>query len=324
MSQSRSADSPSSRDPRSQDARSTVLAHLSDPHLPSPPLRWREALNKRALSLLSWKLRRRHVHLETVRDAVIADIAHCGADAILVSGDLTNFGTPEEFARAADWLGGLPAPALVVPGNHDCMVRQRRESGLAQWLPWSAKRYPYARRIGDVAVVGVDSGVPSPPFMAWGRVGRRQTKRLRTLLARLGEAGLCRVVMIHHPPKRGLVPWRKSLLDRRAVAAAIAEGGAEIVLHGHSHEATLTRVPGTDIPLLGVASASLEDKRPLRAAGWNHLAVRRDGESWRIDLSRHDACGGVTERVTWKRAEDKRAENKRAENKRDGGQPARP
>ena len=69
-----------------------VLAHLSDPHLPPPPVRWWEALNKRALSLISWKKHRQHVHLAATCAEIVQDIARANVDAILVSGDLTNFG----------------------------------------------------------------------------------------------------------------------------------------------------------------------------------------------------------------------------------------
>ncbi|GAN89973.1 metallophosphoesterase [Gluconobacter frateurii M-2] len=293
------------RTPRT--ARAVTLAHLSDPHLPPPPVHWRDALNKRALSLLSWKKHRRHVHLATTCTAIVQDITRSDVDAILVSGDLTNFGTPDEFALAADWLKQLPVTAMVIPGNHDCMIRQPAEKGLLQWKTWSATSYPYARIHDGVAVVGVNSGVPTPPFMAYGRVGRRQLARLEALLKQLGDAGLCRVVMIHHPPRRGLVTWRKALHDYRAFARVLKRTGAEIVLHGHSHDATLTHIPGTDIPLLGVASASLMDKREHRQACWNHLSIHTQDDGWAIQMSRHRPDGRITEKASWVRPRNSRA-----------------
>jgi diadenosine tetraphosphatase ApaH/serine/threonine PP2A family protein phosphatase len=113
--------------------------------------------------------------------------------------------------------------------------------------------------------------------------------------------------MIHHPPKRGLVPWRKSLLDHREVAALLRRTGAEIVLHGHSHDATLTHIPGTDIPLLGVASASLMDKREHRQACWNHLSIHAQDDGWAIQMSRHRPDGRITEKASWVRPRNSRA-----------------
>ncbi|WP_029605834.1 metallophosphoesterase family protein [Kozakia baliensis] len=286
---------------------SVTIAHLSDVHLPPPaaiPLR--ELRNKRLLSLMSWKKHRQHRHLGRLSDAVIADIAAHGPDMIANSGDLTNFGLPEEFVAGAAWLSSLPAPTCIVPGNHDCMVAQPWAEGLAHWSPWMTDRekdFPYCRQIGDVVLIGVNSGIPSPPFMAYGRVGRAQTRRLRDLLH--STRGLCRVVMIHHPPRPGLVVRRKSLLDQRYVAAALREAGAEIVLHGHSHDSTITTIPQSDIPLLGIASASLRSLKPWRQAAWNELTIHREENTWRIALAQHrirDEGGSeVAQRRVWQR-----------------------
>nr|WP_294915314.1 metallophosphoesterase [uncultured Neokomagataea sp.] len=291
--------------------RSVTLAHISDPHLPPPPVPWHKALNKRALSLLSWYKHRQHVHQAPLCDAIVQDIARHAIDAILVSGDLTNFGTPAEFAHAAEWLENLPAPAFVIPGNHDAMITQPASAGRDQWKHWSSEQYPYVRQYGDVAIIGIDSGVPTPPFMACGRVGTQQRQRLAALLKRTREAGLCRVVMIHHPPRKGLVPWRKALHDMKPVIDILRQEGAEIVLHGHSHNATLTCIPGSTIPLLGVASASLQDPRPHRQACWNQLTITPKTDpthkSWSIALQRHwpsfeGPHTGVTEHASWERA----------------------
>lgn len=264
------------------------IAHLSDVHLPPPlPVAAGDLMNKRALSLLSWHFNRRHHHLAALGDAVVADIAAHHPALIAMTGDLTNFGLIPEMEAGAAWLASLPAPAVIVPGNHDRMTGLPWAKGLALWSPWMAPdeaHFPYVRRIGPVALIGVNSAVPSPPFMAYGRVGARQTARLAALLRRL--RGSCRVVLIHHPPRTGLVPWRKSLLDSRAVTAALKAAGAELVLHGHSHDASASTVRGTGIPLIGSASASLDSSKPGRRAGWNALDIRREGEAWRIDLTR--------------------------------------
>lgn len=266
-----------------------VLAHISDVHLPPPsPLPgWRSFCNKRLLSLASWKRHRSHRHLRTLSDEILGDIARLHPDLILNTGDLTNFGLTEEFQQGAAWLRRLPRPGLIVPGNHDAMVGQSWQDGAGLWSEWMERcgedDFPYCRRFGEIAVIGVNSAVSTPPFMACGRVGAEQRARLARLLDE--TRSLCRIVMIHHPPRRGLVPWRKSLLDHRRTAGVIARHGAALVLHGHSHDGTIAAIPGSAIPLVGVASASLRSSRSWRQAGWNRIAVRRDiGGSWEIDL----------------------------------------
>ncbi|WP_122049326.1 metallophosphoesterase [Asaia bogorensis] len=269
-------------------ASTVVLAHLSDVHLPPPsPLpSWRSFTNKRALSVASWKRHRVHRHLPELAEIVRGDISAAVPDLVLNTGDLTNFGLSEECAAATRWLRTMPAPTLVVPGNHDAMVGSTWPDHIGLWARWMADAdenpFPYCHRQGDIVVIGLNSAIPTPPFMACGYVGKVQREKLARLLDE--TRNLCRVIMIHHPPRAGLVPWRKSLLDHREVSSIIARHGASIVLHGHSHDATLATVPGSDIPLIGVPSASLLSSRPWRQSGWNRLAIARTQEGWDIDL----------------------------------------
>ncbi|QDH17715.1 metallophosphoesterase family protein [Swingsia samuiensis] len=291
----------STHKPPMQNEKETVLAHISDPHLPPPPIQWRQIINKRALSLLSWKIHRKKVHLEETCSALINDITLHSVNALLVSGDVTNFGTPQEFSSSIQWFNNLPAQPFVIPGNHDCMVKAPYDETLKKWHPWSSEVYPYVKFINKIAIIGINSALPTAPFMAYGRVGKRQLNTLEKILLWLEKYDFCRVVMIHHPPKKGLVPWRKSLLDHRATAKVIQKAGAEIVLHGHSHNATLTHIKDTDIPLIGVASASLSDIKAYRQACWNKITITPQHKTWTINLSRHKADGSISERASWER-----------------------
>lgn len=265
-----------------------VLAHLSDVHLPPPsPLPgWQHFANKRALSVASWKRHRVHHHLPALSNAVRDDIAEAHPDLVLNTGDMTNFGLSGEFGNAARWIASTPCPSLIVPGNHDAMIREPWAEHGATWSDWMERAgedgFPYCRRQDGLAIIGLNSAIPTPPFMACGRIGRKQTARLAAILDE--TRSLCRVIMIHHPPRPGLVPWRKSLLDHRSVARVIARHGASLVLHGHSHDATLSTVPGTAIPLVGVPSASLQSSRPWRQSGWNRIAITRREGCCEIDL----------------------------------------
>jgi 3',5'-cyclic AMP phosphodiesterase CpdA len=51
--------------------------------------------------------------------AVASWLAEERVDLIVVTGDLTAFGDPQEFASAAAWIGAHAGERLVVPGNHD-------------------------------------------------------------------------------------------------------------------------------------------------------------------------------------------------------------
>ncbi|MEO1612332.1 MAG: hypothetical protein AAFU55_08280, partial [Pseudomonadota bacterium] len=81
---------------------------------------------------------------------------------------------------------------------------------------------------------------------------------------------------------------RKSLRDRRAVASAIAEAGADLVLHGHDHKSEMSwidRADGARIPVLGAPAASTPAGRG-EAAEWRLISVARAGDAWRVSVRR--------------------------------------
>lgn len=258
------------------------LAHLSDPHLPSPdglgPLR--ELISKRTLSRLAWRKKHRQ-HDPAVLAALTADIAAYGPDHIALTGDLTNFSTPAEYAAARTWLAtlGPPADVTLSPGNHDALVAEGHAGRMATLSPWfgddEAADFPHLRRRDGVALVNLCSAVPTPPFFAGGRLGEAQLHRLGGALDRLGREGLFRVVMLHHPPVAGVVSRRKALEDAAALREVLERHGAELVLHGHAHEAVFSAAAGPHgpIPVIGVPSASSPHGFHHAAARWHAIEI---------------------------------------------------
>ena len=253
-------------------AAGAVLAHLSDPHLPLPAgLRAAAVSGKRLLSLLSWRLRRHRRHRPETLARLIADLQEHAPDWIAVTGDLTNLGLVDEYrnARAClDSLGGAER-VMVIPGNHDALVPQAWEAGAAHWRPyWQgddavgaddvASVFPALRRRGPLALIGMSSAIASPVGFAVGEVGAAQLARLAPMLRAARAAGLCRVLMIHHPPLEGMVSSRKRLLDGAALREVLAREGVELVLHGHSHRSHFEtlQTSGGEAPVIGVPSAS--------------------------------------------------------------------
>ena len=256
---------------------SFTLVHLSDVHLgPIAGFHPRYWNVKRALGYLNWQRGRVRVHQRSVADRLAADALRQAPDHIAVTGDLANLGLPGEYAGAYAWLQALgdPERVSVVPGNHDIYTgRLGGASCLETWAPYMQNseawregepvRFPYVRIKGDVALIGLNSAVPTPPFVAAGRLGEAQLVQLEAALARLGDAGLIRVVLIHHPPLPGQAPPRRGLADAAAFADVIERVGAELVLHGHNHRDMLAWTKGggrthagRGVPVLGIASAS--------------------------------------------------------------------
>ena len=284
-------------------AGSFALAHLSDPHLTTlRGVRAAELSNKRILGYLSWRRRRRHVHLRSVLDALMADVAAHAPDHVAITGDLTHVGLPIECAAAAEWLRsvGTPERVTVVPGNHDRYTAAAASQTVDLWREYArgddgSYDAPFVRQRGPVALIGVDTAVPTAPFLATGRVGDAQLARLATALLDTEAAGLFRVVMLHHSPLRDGHSRRKRLDDAAAVTDVLERCGAELVIHGHGHEERIDRCrcAAGPMPVVAVPSAS---HNGIGRAGWN--CYRIDGETgrWRlrIDARRSSESGFVT------------------------------
>jgi len=278
------------------------LAHLSDPHLapPAGALRGGDMFSKRLLSRFAWR-RKRHRHSPGVLAAIAADVAAAAPDHVAVTGDLTNFATPEEFAAAAGWLESLgpPADVTVSPGNHDALTARRAPERFAPWSPWLGDApdgdFPHVRVRGPIAVINACSAVPTALHLAQGALGADQIARLAEVLAATRSQGLFRVLLLHHPVAAGTVSGRKALVDAEALRAVLREHGAELVLHGHAHEALLNRVagPAGPVPVMGVPSASTPAGGHDPAARWNliHITRARSGFQVRVEAR------GVTEGV---------------------------
>jgi len=239
----------------------------------------REAVSKRVLGYASWHRKRKALHRDEVLHALIRDVAACAPDHVCVTGDLTNLGLAAEGPTAAGWLGRLGDAAAVsaVPGNHDAYAPDAPPAEV-QWPAWmtgddGAAGFPYLRRRGGLAIVGVSSAVATAPFLATGRVGEAQAARLETLLAMAAREGLARVVLVHHPPQAGAITRRAALSDAPRLRAVLARAGAELVLHGHAHRpmrATLAG-PAGGIPVVGVAAASCIGDARHTPAGFHSI-----------------------------------------------------
>lgn len=265
-----------------------VLAHLSDLHLPpeaGPTLR--QLFGKRLLSYLAWQRKRRR-RADLPVPHLLEDLAAFAPEAIAVTGDLTHFALPDEFRAGRAFLQrlGPPGKVLAIPGNHDALVPVPWAQGLGHWAEWmggGAAAFPFLRRIGDVALIGLSTAVPTAPGLASGRLGAEQLDRLAALLAETGRQGLCRVVLIHHPPLGE--NRRRGLQDRKPLLRVLARHGAEMLLHGHSHRPALLPLAGPGgqvLPSIGVPQA-------LAGAGHRHLSrwhlyrIEREESGWALE-----------------------------------------
>ncbi len=295
---------PSLADTRLPEHAGLCFAHLSDPHLTSlQRVRWQQLLNKRVLGYLSWRRKRRAEHRGEVLEALLRDLRQTQPEHVVITGDLTHIGLPEEFRQARLWLDRLGAAdrVTVVPGNHDAYVRTSWASTFSLWQPymesdpgfaegWDVDArglFPSLRVRNGIALIGLSSASASAPFLATGSLGPLQRQRLSLLLRQASDRGLFRVVLLHHPPRVEDEKWRKRLVDGKALCAILAREGAELVLHGHSHRNLEAGIPHGEgrIPVFGIPSASSIGRKDGRRAQYYLYKVRRLRDHWSVRVS---------------------------------------
>jgi 3',5'-cyclic AMP phosphodiesterase CpdA len=270
-----------------------TLAHFSDPHLPPlPKPRARDLAGKRMLGYLNWTRNRHRYYRREVLDALVADMQAHAPDHIAVTGDLVNLALEAEFAPALSWLKQVgPADRVTaIPGNHDAYVRatrQRFAETFSDYLKGDGATavhvYPFVRRRGPVALIGLSSAVPTAPFMATGTLGRAQLEALDKILIDLAAEKAFRVLLVHHPLRSDSRP--KRLTDASRLIALIERHGVDLILHGHDHIHSTMWFDGPErrIPSIGVPAASALARGRHPAAAYNLFAIERDGRAWRCE-----------------------------------------
>jgi 3',5'-cyclic AMP phosphodiesterase CpdA len=174
-----------------------------------------------------------------VEQAVAELLGRLEPELVVASGDLTNRGRADEHARAARFLQELGPPVLAVPGNHDIPytfpARFTRPWALFE-RHWGTTEPEY--RSGDLYVLGLNSVRP------WrhqsGGLASAALDRAAERLAAV-PAGLFKVVVLHHQMVGA--PWRsrkKPVARRNEVLRRLVGSGAELVLGGHIHQASIS------------------------------------------------------------------------------------
>jgi 3',5'-cyclic AMP phosphodiesterase CpdA len=297
------------------------LAHCSDLHLLSHDgARWVELMNKRWIGAANLMTNRsRHYHVAAF-EQMVEDMNAQGIEHVLCTGDVTNLALEQEFKFARerfDKLAGGPTNVTVIPGNHDAYVAEgieyfahvfddyhRADPGWEWPESEGGERWPIVRVRADLALIGVSTSRATPWFTAYGRVGEAQLERLAKVLADPRLAGKARVVAIHHPPAgRRAESKIRGLRDHEAFAKVIAEGGADLIVHGHEHRDMTEELagPGGPVPVRGVASGTYHHDKPERTGRYRIYEIgpgqiRSDHvRVWNREHGRFEAQAGTSE-----------------------------
>ena len=174
--------------------------------------------------------------------AAALDFAHATpADLVLITGDVTQKGLPQEFADAGDWIRRMPEPTFVIVGNHDVPYFSLTAR---LFHPWRA----FERAIGHpahdhqflsskVMVRGVVTarGWQARPNWSKGVIDLTQTRKAAEAL-RQAPAGALRILACHHPLVEMIgTPMTGDVKRGDEAALIFAEAGVDLIATGHVH-----------------------------------------------------------------------------------------
>lgn len=204
------------------------------------------------------------------------------ADVLLLCGDLTDYGLPEEASiLARELTGAVRIPVVAVLGNHDYESGQHGE--VCRILTEAGVKILDGEAIeihgvGIAGVKGFAGGYGRGTLGAWGEPGIKrfvqeaidEALKLESALARLRTPR--RVALLHYSPVRGTVEGEPleiyPFLGSSRLEEPLNRYPVDAVFHGHAHSGTLQAQTTSGIPVYNVAMPllrrSFADRPPFR------------------------------------------------------------
>ena len=270
---------------------SFILMHISDLHFHRLPRHPSAYISKRALGAVNLLVRRwREFPLERAR-VLVKRLEQASWNHLVISGDLTQLGTPAEFALAREVLAPLLArgteQVTVIPGNHDKYVAEPKggsafEAYFGEFCP--AASAPPRHLAGNWWLAAWDSAQPAPWNSAEGRVPAETLLATESWLA--GRPSGSRLIVANHypvffPPGHSPPPAH-GLVNHDSVRAWLLNHPVRLYLHGHVHQNWILTVEGNHGPLTSVNSAA-STARPGGAGASSFHRIVLDGGDFRVE-----------------------------------------
>jgi Icc-related predicted phosphoesterase len=200
------------------------------------------------------------------------------ADVLVVAGDLTNYGRPDEMEPLLNVLVRLRVPVIAVLGNHDYESDNQAElskmmiDGGIKVLDGSAYERDGVGFAGTKGFVGgfgrgLLTGFGEPEVKTFVRAGIDEAVKLERAMSQLRTSK--RVVVLHYSPIAGTVegeaPEIYPFLGSSRLAEVVDRHGADLVLHGHAHNGKPDGMTTAGIPVHNVAITLLQARMPPAA-----------------------------------------------------------
>jgi alkaline phosphatase D len=215
-------------------------------------------------------------------DKAFAAANAANVDLVLIAGDLTDGGTPEQMELFNQKVKQLKAPVLFIPGNHDVGIAGNADKPITI-TPERVKRFSeklgpnwFAREAAGVRVIGINSCLFETGF-------KEEAEQWSFLEKELAQPRPEPVLLLEHyplflktvgEPANGV--WNVHPETRKRLIALLKQGGVRAVLSGHMHRPITNRLDG--ILLLSNGAIAFGLPRGKQSVGWMLVTVPRQGD----------------------------------------------
>jgi len=200
------------------------------------------------------------------------------ADVLVLAGDLTNYGQPEEMEPLLNVIVRSRVPTVAVLGNHD--YESGRQAELMRMMTGAGIKVldgtAYERDgVGFAGTKGFVGGFGRGMLTAFGEPEIKQfvqasideSVKLERAMAQLRTPK--RVVVVHYSPIAATVQGEAAeilpFLGNSRMAEVVDRHGADLVLHGHAHHGQLEGKTTGGSPVYNVAITLLQQRQPPSA-----------------------------------------------------------
>lgn len=168
---------------------------------------------------------------EAVLDINTLATSETGPQFVLLSGDITEYGSDAQLEEAKRILKQLTIPAYVLPGNHD--TKWSASGGTTFLRHWGTDRFLFERE--GITFIGMHQGPRMK--MADGHWAPEDLRWLDTTLSGLHDPSAPIILVTHYPVDSSIANWYEAL-DR------FAPFGLRAILVGHGHRRQLDSYEG--------------------------------------------------------------------------------